>query len=229
MRGHLPVSHVLSSLQNFADLPDEVQQAIAASATHRHFDTGQVLYVEGEPAKSVYILESGWVKATRMTRDGREQAMMFLRPVEVFGDIAVFTGTTYPGTVVALEDVDVWVIPAKTLLDLIPRHPALAMAVIRHLGERVLHYIRLVEDLSLRSVESRLASTLLRNAELHEGQLIVPRREWTTFDEMAVRLGTVRDVLSRTLHMLENEGVLKVERREIILLDPKGLAARGER
>jgi len=103
------------------------------------------------------------------------------------------------------------------------------MAVIRHLGERVLHYIRLVEDLSLRSVESRLASTLLRNAELHEGQLIVPRREWTTFDEMAVRLGTVRDVLSRTLHMLENEGVLKVERREIILLDPKGLAARGER
>ncbi len=229
MRGHLPVSHVLSSLQNFADLPDEVQQAIAASATHRHFDTGQVLYVEGEPAKSVYILESGWVKATRMTRDGREQAMMFLRPVEVFGDIAVFTGTTYPGTVVALEDVDVWVIPAKTLLDLIPRHPALAMAVIRHLGERVLHYIRLVEDLSLRSVESRLASTLLRNAELHEGQLIVPRREWTTFDEMAVRLGTVRDVLSRALHTLENEGVLKVERREIILLDPKGLAARGER
>lgn len=229
MRGHLPVSHVLSSLQNFADLPDEVQQAIAASATHRHFDTGQVLYVEGEPAESVYILESGWVKATRMTHDGREQAMMFLRPVEVFGDIAIFTGTTYPGTVVALEDVDVWVIPAQTILDLIPRHPALAMAVIRHLGERVLHYIRLVEDLSLRSVESRLASTLLRNAELHEGQLIVPRREWTTFDEMAVRLGTVRDVLSRALKTLEAEKLLRVKKQSIVLLDPKGLAARGER
>ncbi len=229
MRGHLPVSYVLSSLQNFADLPDEVQQAIAASATHRHFDAGQVIYVEGEPAESVYILESGWVKATRMTRDGREQAMMFLRPIEVFGDIAVFTGTTYPGTVVALEDVDVWVIPAQTILDLIPRHPALAMAVIRHLGERVLHYIRLVEDLSLRSVESRLASTLLRNAELHEGQLIVPRREWTTFDEMAVRLGTVRDVLSRALKTLEAEKLLRVKKQSIVLLDPKGLAARGER
>lgn len=228
MEAQLRVGNVLSQLSHFSNLPAEIQQAIAASATHRHFDAGQVIYVEGEPAEFVYILESGWVKATRMTREGREQAMMFLRPVEVFGDIAVFTGTTYPGTVVALEDVEVWVIPAQTLLDLLPRHPSLAMAVIRHLGGRVLHYISLVEDLSLRSVEARLAHTLLQNAELHEGQLIVPRREWTTFDEMAVRLGTVRDVLSRALHTLENEGLLKVERREIILLDPKGLAARGD-
>ena len=51
---------------------------------------------------------------------------MFLRPVEVFGDIAVFTGTAYPGTVVALEDVSVWVIPAKAILDFNPAasHPS---------------------------------------------------------------------------------------------------------
>lgn len=221
------VKTVLQRLRHFAELPDEVQQTIAMSATHRHFDAGQVIYVEGEPAESIYILESGWVKATRMTRDGREQAMMFLRPVEIFGDIAVFTGTTYPGTVVALEDVDVWVIPAQTILDLIPRHPELAMAIIRHLGGRVLHYIGLVEDLSLRSVEARLANTLLRNAEVQDGQLIVPRRHWTTFDEMAVRLGTVRDVLSRALKTLEAEGLLKVEKQAIVLLDPKGLEQRG--
>jgi CRP/FNR family transcriptional regulator len=162
-----------------------------------------------------------------MTREGREQAMMFLRPVEVFGDIAVFTGTTYPGTVVALEDVDVWVIPARTILDLIPRYPEFAMAVIRHLGERVLHYISLVEDLSLRSVEARLANTLLRHAELHDGQFVVPRRDWTTFDEMAVRLGTVRDVLSRALKTLEAENLLRVEKHAIVILDSKGLEERG--
>ncbi len=221
------IHRVLSQLHPFAELPEEIQQMVAASATHRHFDAGQVIYVEGEPADFVYILESGWVKATRMTREGREQAMMFLRPVEVFGDIAVFTGKTYPGTVVALEDVDVWVVPAQTILDLTSRHPALAMAVIRHLGERVLHYISLVEDLSLRSVEARLANTLLRYAELHDGQLIVPRREWTTFDEMAVRLGTVRDVLSRALKTLEAENLLSVEKQAIVLLDPKGLEERG--
>jgi CRP-like cAMP-binding protein len=219
---------IFQRLRHFGDLPDEIQQAIVASASRRHFNAGQVIYVEGEPAESIYILESGWVKATRMTSEGREQAMMFLRPVEVFGDIAVFTGTPYPGTVVALEDVDVWVIPAQKILDLIPLHPKFAMAVIRHLGERVLHYIHLVEDLSLRNVEARLASTLLQNAELHDGQLIVPRREWTTFDEMATRLGTVRDVLSRALKTLEGEGLLKVEKQSITLLDPKRLEERGK-
>jgi len=218
---------VLQRLRHFADLPEEIQQAIAASAIQRNFEAGQVIYVEGEPADYIYILENGWVKATRMTREGREQAMMFLRPIEVFGDIAVLTGTTYPGTVVALEDVNVWMIPAETILDLVARHPALALAVIRHLGERVLHYISLVEDLSLRSVEARLANTLLRYAELHGGQWIVPRHEWTTFDAMAVRLGTVRDVLSRALKTLEGENLLRVEKQAIVLLDPKGLEERG--
>jgi CRP/FNR family transcriptional regulator len=219
----------LGRVPQFNGLADETQKSIAAFAIPRHFDAGQVVYVEGEPAESIYILESGWIKATRMTLDGREQAMMFLRPVEVFGDIAVLTGTTYPGTVIALEPVSVWTIPAQTILDLIPRCPDLAMAVIRHLGERVLHYINLVEDLSLRSVEARLAHTLLQNAELHDGHLIVPRREWTTFDEMAVRLGTVRDVLSRALKTLEAENLLRVEKQFIILLDPKGLAERSNR
>jgi CRP/FNR family transcriptional regulator len=221
------VKNVLTKLRHFAELPEGIQQAIAGTAAHRHFSAGQVVYVEGEPAEWVYILESGWIKATRMSRDGREQAMMFLRPVEVFGDIAVLTGTTYPGTVVALEDLEVLAIPARTILDLIPREPAFAMALIRHLGERVLHYIGLVEDLSLRSVEARLANTLLRYAERNGEQLLVPRRGWTTFDEMAVRLGTVRDVLSRALKTLESENLLRVEKHAIILLDPKGLKERG--
>lgn len=221
------VRNVLQRLRHFAELPQEIQQAIAATAAHHHFDAGQVIYVEGEPAESIYILESGWVKATRMTREGREQAMMFLRAPEVFGDIAVLTGTSYPGTVVALEDAEVWAIPAGTILDLISGNPAFAMAVIRRLGERVLHYISLVEDISLRSVEARLANTLLRNAELRDGWLVVPRRDWTTFDEMAVRLGTVRDVLSRALKTLEAEGLLRVEKQAIVLLDPEGLKQRG--
>jgi CRP/FNR family transcriptional regulator len=221
-------TRILQSIPKFNGLPGETLRAIAASAIRRRFNAGQVIYVEGEPAEWIYLLESGWVKATRITRDGREQAMMFLRPVDLFGDIAVWTGVPYPGTVTALEDVVVWAIPASTVLDLIQRHPAFALAVIRHLGERVLHYINLVEDLSLRSVEARLAHTLLHHAELRDGQLIVPRREWTTFDQMAVRLGTVRDVLSRALKTLEGENLLRVEKQSIVLLDPKGLAERAD-
>lgn len=218
---------LLARIRHFDGLPPEVRDRIAASAVPRHFPAGQVIYIEGEPAECFYLLERGWVKATRMTRDGREQAMLFLESGEIFGDIAVFSDTPYPGTVVALEDVDVWAIPAPEFLALAEQYPALAMAIIRHLSDRVLHYIGLVEDLSLRNVEARLANTLLQHAEARDGQLIVPRRSWTTFDEMAVRLGTVRDVLSRGLKTLEAEGLLKVEKQAIILLDPKGLSERG--
>ncbi len=220
---------LLSQLRHFNALPPEVQKAIQTAASPRHYKAGQIIYLEGEPADLIYILETGWVKATRMTLDGREQAMLFLRPVDVFGHIAVITDTSYPATVVALEDVDVWEIPAQPLLDLLMRHPDLAMAVIRHLGDRVLHYVSLVEDLSLRSVEARLAHTLLQNVILQDGELIVPRRAWTTFDEMAIRLGTVRDVLSRALKTLEGENLLRVEKQTITLLDPKGLAERAHR
>ncbi|HET7010195.1 MAG TPA: Crp/Fnr family transcriptional regulator [Anaerolineales bacterium] len=219
----------LSKVRHFTDLPPHIQAALAELALPRHYAAGQVIYLEGEPGTTVYLLESGWVRATRTSPEGREQALLFLRPGEIFGDIAVFNGTVYPGTVVALEDADVWAIDGPALLDLVARHPELALAVIRRLADRVSHFIGLVEDLSLRSVEARLARTLLRNAEKRDGGLFVPRREWTTFDQMATRLGTVRDVLSRALHTLEEEGLLQVGRHEIVLLNPEGLARRGDK
>lgn len=222
-----PLIDALAQTLHFNSMSVEVQNAILTAAIPKHFTAGQVIYLEGEPADYVYILASGWVKATRMTPEGREQALLILRPVEIFGDIAVFSSTPYPGTATALEEVHAWAIPAEIIIAMINQHPELAMAVIRKMSDRVLYYIGLVEDLSLRSVEARLAKTLLANATLHGGQLIVPRRGWSTFDEMADRLGTVRDVLSRALKALEAEGLLRVEKQAILLLDPKGLAERA--
>ncbi len=219
---------LLAKIRHFEGLPRPTRERLAELAWPRHFEAGQVIYIEGEPAEHIYLLERGWVKATRISREGRKQAMMFLKAGEIFGDIAVFSGTDYPGTVTALEAADVWVFPAEAFLKLVTKDLALAMAVIRHLSARVLHYTELVKDLSLRSVEARLASTLLQHAETQAGQLVVPRRHWTTFDEMAVRLGTVRDVLSRALRTLEADGLLKVEKQAIVLLDVEKLTRRGE-
>lgn len=229
MRDTTSFKNSLQTVFPALELPGPVVQALAAAAVPRRFEAGQVIYVEGEPAETLFILESGWVKATRMTREGREQAMMFMHGVDVFGDVAVFAGTTYPGTVVALESVKVWALPARTILDWTLRSPELSQAVIRHLARRVTQYVNLVEDLSLRSVDARLANNLLQKAELKDGRFTVPRRDWTTFDEMAVRLGTVRDVLSRALKVMEAEGLLRVEKHAIILLDPKGLTERARR
>jgi len=69
----------LSQLSLFTMLSAETQAAFLAAATMQHFEAGQVIYFEGEPADSVYILEDGWVKSTRMTHEGREQGLLFLR------------------------------------------------------------------------------------------------------------------------------------------------------
>ena len=217
----------LSGVPCFTNLPGDDFDSLARLMSPCQFNPGHMICLEGEPGEKVYILEKGWVKAVRTALDGREQATMFLHGGELFGDEAVFTGAPYPVTVIALENVTAWAIDGPALYRLVQHHPALAGAVIRHLAERVMYFVQLVEDLGLRNVQSRVAHTLLLHAELKNGQLIVPRQAWTTLDEMAIRLGTVRDVLSRTISALEADGILKMERTQIIIFDPQKLLERG--
>lgn len=220
------LAQTLARVQYFVGLPSQVQDELLTAARPRSYDAGQIIYLAGDTASHVFVLEKGWVKASRMTRAGREQGLAFLRPVHVFGHIGLFTDGQYPASTTALERAEVWAIPGATILGLAKQHPDFTLALLREMGNRVRTFISLVEDLGLRSVDARLANNLLRNAELIDGQLVVRRRGWTTFDEMAVRLGTVRDVLSRCLKKLEADDLIRVERDLIVLLDPTGLAER---
>jgi CRP-like cAMP-binding protein len=107
----------------------------------------------------------------------------------------------------------------EVLLKLMEEHPSLARQVIQELAGKVQYLIRLVEDLSLRSVEARLARLLLEQAE----GASVQRRRWATQAEMASRLGTVPDVVNRALRKLADGGMIRVERHQIQILDKVGL------
>lgn len=211
----------------FRQLPKAAQEHIAAGARLRIYQAGEIIYLEGEPATHAFVLVKGWIKATRMTAEGREQGLIFMDPIDMFGEVAVLAGSTYPATVTALEPVKVWAVAAETILSMVRLSPESAEMIIRTLSNRVLHYISLVESLSMKSVDVRLAHTLLQHAQVEDGRLIVPRGAWTTYDAMAVRLGTVRDVLSRALKALENEGCIEVHRHKIVILDPQKLSSRG--
>jgi CRP/FNR family transcriptional regulator len=223
-----PAKQAIAALRHFSALPAEVNEALARRMIARTYSAGQVICVEGEAGEYIYLLEKGWVKGVRTAMDGREQAAIFLHDGEIFGDEAVFSGAAYPVTVIALEKVSTWAIEGAVLVDLAKRYPTLALACLEHLSARVLYYVQLVEDLGLRSVQARIAHTLLNHAELLDGALTVPRRSWTTLDEMATRLGTVRDVLSRSLNALEAEGILRLERSKIVILEPQKLLERGK-
>lgn len=210
---------ILKAVSYFAKLDAAALASVEQAAIRRVYEPEQVILIEGEPCAGLYIVESGWLKAVKIGMEGREQVLQTLGPGEVFNAISVFTDAPNQATVAALEASVVWMVRREALLKLLDDHPALARQVVKDFAGRVMHLIRMVEDLALRSVEARLARLLLEQAEGES----VQRRRWATQAEMASRLGTVPDVLNRALRKLAEGGMIHVERHQIQILDKEGL------
>ncbi len=189
--------------------------AIGEAAVLRHYAAGQTIFVEGEASAGLFIVQDGYLKSVKVSMSGREQVVRVVGPGDVFNAIGVLASETNPGTVIALEDSTVWTIERKALLRLLNEHPALGGMIISSLAMRIQQLMQQVEDLSLRSVEERLARLLIEEAV--DG--IVMRRKWDTQAAMAARLGTVTDVLNRSLRRLADDGIVEVERDQICILD----------
>jgi len=216
-------AQALTAIPYFAELAPATLETVAQAALRREYETDQVVFWAGEPCAGLYIVQEGWLKVIKLSADGREQVLRVVGTGETFGEMGVFAGGPNPATVVALEPATVWIVQRDSMLRLLDRCPAMARIILQNLAERVLHLVALVEDLSLRTVEARLARHLLERATggtLH-------RRRWATQTEMAARLGTVLEVLNRALHGLVAEGLIEVERHQIRIVDREGLEAKA--
>ena len=212
-------ARLLKAVSYFSSMDAAALKLVAQAAIRRVYDAGQVILLEGEPCAGLYIVEGGWLKVIKIGMDGREQVLQTLGPGAAFNAISVFTDAPNQATVTALETSQVWIVRREVLLGMLDEHPALARQVVKDLAGRVMHLMRMVEDLSLRSVEARLARLLL---ELAEGE-VVQRRRWATQADLAARLGTVPDVVNRALRKLAAAGLIHVERQQIQILDGEGL------
>jgi CRP/FNR family transcriptional regulator len=214
---------VLSAVGYFAGLDETALEGLAQAAIRREYTAGQVIFLEGEACAGLYIVQAGWLKSVKMSPDGREQVVRVVGPGEVFNEVSVLVGSPNLVTVIALEPTKAWVVEREAMLHWLDEHPRLARIIAQHLAERALYLLSLVEDLSLRTVEARLARLLL---EQSRGGT-VQRRRWATQSEMAARLGTVPDVINRALRSLVEEGLIQVERHQIQVLDRQGLEAKA--
>jgi CRP/FNR family transcriptional regulator len=214
---------ILAAVPYLSELDVETRQAVARSALRRRYGADEVVLFEGEASAGLYVVETGWLKSLKMSTAGREQVVRFIGPGETFNELGALADVPNQVTVVALEPAAVWLVPGGVMHDLLETYPGLARAVIRHLARRVLHLMGLVEDLSLRTVEARVARLILDEASGN----VMHRRRWATQTEMAARLGTVPDVLNRALRKLTEDGLIEVERHEIRILAPEGLGARA--
>ena len=213
----------LANVSYLAGIDPALIETIARQTKLQQYDTGQVVFLEGEQDVALYIVHSGWLKAVKISPDGREQVLHFIGPGEVFNAIGVFVEAANPATVITLEPTTVWVIQQAVMLRLLDEYPVLGRMIIRRLAERVQQLITIVEDLSLRTIEARLARYLLAQSTAEQLQ----RPRWATQAELANRLGTVPDVLNRALRSLAKDNLILVERHQIQILDDAGLAARA--
>jgi len=215
----------LQRIALFAELPSDTLAGVARVAIRRTYMADELIILEGDPCRAAYFVSQGHVRVMRTSPDGREQVLSQLGPAQSFNTVPPFlpAGVNH-ATAQAVEPSVVYAIPKDDLLSLVGTSPPLALALLKDFAERLDHLTDLVEDLSLRTVRGRLARFLLDQAQPGAGEpdAVVP--QWTQ-TEMAARLGTVREMIGRTLRSFADAGLIRVERGRIELLDRDGLQA----
>ena len=202
-------------------LPEEALAALAAIGQRIERPAGTVIQLEGDEADAMYIVIVGRVKIARVGLNGREQVLNVIGAGGHFNTVPMFDGGSCPANAEALTPVELIALPREALRQVVEAHPSLALALLGEFTGRLRHLVNLVDNLALHTVQGRVADLLLLQAEAAErGEQVHP----LTQAEMASRIGTVREMVSRTLKGFETQGLIRLDRGTITLLDRKGLA-----
>jgi CRP/FNR family transcriptional regulator len=201
----------------FSGLNPAALDVIAKVTFEKKIDRGEIFLLEGEADEVLYFVASGAVKIFKTSAEGKEQILGIARPGDSFNDVAVFDGGPNLSATQAMGPVVIYGIRKANLEAIIRDYPQVATNVTRVLATKVRYLVSLVEDLSFKHVIGRIAKVLLQYASGTEtGQRL-------TQQEMAAMAGTVREVVGRSLKVLEQEGAIKLDHHRIIIADREAL------
>lgn len=201
----------LSKNPYFDELKEDILKDIAAHTQLREYERGDVLFWEGDICGGLHIVESGSVKLYRISPQGRQYIIAVLTEGATCNEVPAFDGGNNPVNVEALETTRVWVVDAKILLELVRSNPDFALKVLGKFGQNLRNLVGKVSEMAFYQVTNRLARLIIEMPE-------EPRPPWTQ-EQLAARLGTVREVVSRSLKELEKSGAIRMEDRRIFVAD----------
>jgi CRP/FNR family transcriptional regulator len=211
---------VLKNTQLFGSLKETELKALAGACVEKHLLKGEVLFSAGEEAKGLYVIAKGSLRAFRGNAEGREQVIHVERAGTSIAEVPVFDDKPYPSTVMAEEESELLFISKEDVKRLCLAHPAIALSALKLLAARLRKTAALVESLSLKEVDQRLAGYLLQEF----GEKGLKKMRLPTHSALAARLGSVREVVSRAFTKLAEEGFVAVDKSHTIeLLNEKGL------
>ncbi len=203
-------------------------EAISSIAHIKKVLKGEIIFFEGDPAAGFYILLTGKVRVYKASPDGKEYTIHQIMPGQLFAEAAIFKGNQYPANCAAIEDSLVAFFAKDAFIRLIKESPQISLKIIGSLSGFLREFNRKVEELSLKEISARIASFLLGESEKIKSNEI-------TLDvskaELARRLGTIGETLSRNLKKLKELRVISVDGKKIIILDSARLnsIAEGEK
>lgn len=209
----------------FHELDESTLQVVAERAAEQRFRKDEVLFIAGEKALGLFVIVDGAVRAFRESLDGREQVIHVERAGGTIAEVPVFDDGAYPSTVAADEDTTCLFIDKRDIRQLCLAHPEITLAALKVLAGRLRRCAELVETLSLKEVGQRLARFLLGEARRHgnrsgKGLTVTVNH---TNQQIAARVGSVREVVSRAFTRLQQDGLIVIEDRKFTIPDEKAL------
>lgn len=203
---------ILKGNEYFDDLSENILKDVAEHMHLREYQRGDVLFWEDDPCDGLHIIEQGSAKIFKLSPQGRQYIVRILQEGDTFAEVPAFDEGTNPVNVEALETCRVWVINTQKLHELILEHPVFAQKVLKNFGKMLRGMVRMVSEMAFYQVTHRLAHLI---AELPQER---SAPHWTQ-EQLAARLGTVREVVARSMKELERSGAIKVEDRRIQIVN----------
>ena len=197
------------------ELPESTLVEVARRCVEKVHMRGEVIFLEGDPPKGLMVVREGAVKIYKTGDGGREQILEIEGPGRSVAELPLFDGHPYPAACAAVHDTVLLVVRPRDFQELLEHHPDLTRAVIASLAFRLRRMVMLVRELSLRDVRQRLMDLFGEFAK-DGGSFELD----FSHQELAARIGTVREIVSRTMAKLVQEGIIRVEGKTVTLLEP---------
>ncbi|MBO9997608.1 MAG: Crp/Fnr family transcriptional regulator [Cyanobacteria bacterium SID2] len=149
----------------FEGLPPEQVASLANIAKLQNYRKGDPIFFEGDECEGFFVIKSGRVKVFKTSLDGKEQILHWFEEGDRFAEAPAFDGGCYPASASALEKTELVFFPKALLVELVQQHPTLALNMLANLSRHLRRFAKLIDNLSLKEVPSRLAVYLLHSID----------------------------------------------------------------
>jgi CRP/FNR family transcriptional regulator len=210
----------LGRVEHFKRFSEADRAEIVNAGSVRAYPAGTIIFREAEPAAGMFVLFAGHVHLCKIGPQGQQSIVAEIEPVIMFNEVTVLDGGPNLTTAIAVQDSITWNVSVENFQALLKRYPIVGLGLLRVLATRTRNLLAQYEDLSFRSVLARTAKLLLDLSE--HGTQTIDRKEYTNAD-MAARISTVPEALSRSLQVLRKNGDIVCTRNTIHVRQPQTL------